>query len=147
MNMTSSKSVFEHILIPTDLSDRARRPIELTTQLVGGHKARVTLLHVVEEIAQATRDEFQDFYQDLEHRSAAKLRELAGLFDSPGIQVARDIVYGNPAIEITTFAKDNDVDLIVLASHTIDPDQPRQGWGTLSHKVSVLAPCPVLLVK
>ncbi len=139
--------MFNHVLIPTDLSDRARRPIELTMQLVEGRKTRVTLLHVVEEIAQATRDEFQDFYQDLEQRSAAKLRELAGMFDSPVIQVARDIVYGNPAIEIATFAKDNDVDLIVLASHTIDTGQPRQGWGTLSHKVSVLAPCPVLLVK
>ena len=107
--------MFNHILIPTDLSDRAQPAIELTKQLVEGREARVTLLHVVEEIAQATRAEFQGFYEDLEQRSASKLRELAGVLDCPDAKVVRRIIYGSPAVEITRFVEQNGVDLIVLA--------------------------------
>ena len=139
--------MFNHILIPTDLSDRAQPAIELTKQLVEGRETKITLLHVVEEIAQATRDEFQGFYEDLEQRSASKLRELAGILDCPDAEVVRLIIYGSPAGEITQFAEQNGVDLIVLASHTVDPARPGRGWGTLSYKIGVLAPCPVLLVK
>lgn len=141
--------MFNHILIPTDLSDHARPSIELTRQLVEGRETEinVTLLHVIEEIAHATRNEFQSFYEDLERRSAAKLRELAKELESAEIPVARNIIYGKPAVEITRFADQNAVDLIVLASHTVDPAQPARGWGTLSYKLGVLASCPVLLVK
>lgn len=139
--------MFNHILIPTDLSDHARSALELTKKLVESREIRVTLLHVVEEIAQATRDEFQDFYQDLEQRSASKLNELAKVFDRTDPQVERHVIYGSPAVEITKFAEQNEVDLIVLASHTVAAGQPGRGWGTLSYKISVLAPCPVLLVK
>ena len=139
--------MFRHILIPTDLSDRARSAIELTTRLARDGETRVTLLHVVEEIAQAGRDELRDFYEDIEKRSAQKLDELARLVERPGIQIHQQVIYGSPAVEITKFAAQNDIDLIVLASHPVDPTRPERGWGTLSYRVSVLAPCPVLLVK
>lgn len=139
--------MFAHILIPTDLSDRARSAIDLTTRLVHDRPTRVTLLHVVEEIAQARRDEFKDFYENLEKRSAQKLDELARLAERPGTQIERQVVYGSPAAEIIKFAAQHDVDLIVLASHPVDPARPERGWGTLSYRVSMLAPCPVLLVK
>ena len=38
-------------------------------------------------------------------------------------------------------------DLIVLASHTIDLNNPATGWGTLSYQICILSQCPVLLVK
>ena len=62
--------MFDHVLIPTDLSDRAWRPIEMTKQIVEDRHASVTLLHVVEEIAGATREAFGNFYEDLERRPA-----------------------------------------------------------------------------
>jgi hypothetical protein len=42
---------------------------------------------------------------------------------------------------------EKDVDFIVLASHRIALSRPGYGWSTLSYKIGVLAPCPVLLVK
>jgi hypothetical protein len=38
-------------------------------------------------------------------------------------------------------------DLILLRSHPVGTDAPNRGWATLSYRVAVLAPCPVLLVK
>ena len=143
----SPRDMFDHILIPTDLSDRARRSAEVTTQLIEGREVRVTFLHVIEEIAQTTRADFQSFYDDLERRSAVKLRELAEALACPNADVERHILYGNPAVEILRFVEQHDVDLVVLASHTVSPGEPGRGWGTLSHKIGVLVPCPVLLVK
>jgi hypothetical protein len=36
---------------------------------------------------------------------------------------------------------------VVLTSHRIEPDRPATSWSTTSYKVSLLAPCPVMLVK
>ena len=92
-------------------------------------------------------DEFRSFYGELEGRASGHLATLASRFEGSGLEVARTVVCGNPAEEIVRFAADRKVDLIVLASHQVDLSQPGRGWGTLSYKIGVLAPCPVLLVK
>jgi hypothetical protein len=38
-------------------------------------------------------------------------------------------------------------DLIIMASHRIDPDRPGHDWSSISYTVAILSPCPVLLVK
>ena len=57
------------------------------------------------------------------------------------------IVYGRRADEVLQFARSNDIDLIVLASHPLDPSQPHGSIGTMSYKLGILAPCAVLLVE
>jgi len=140
-------TMFSHILIPTDLGDRGDRTIELVRELVAGRDARVTLLHVVQPISQTGPDEFREFYDELEQRSAERLSELAKMLKAPGLDVTQHVIYGNPAIEIARFAEAHDVDLVVLASHRLEPERGGQDWGTVSYKVSMLARCPVLLVK
>ena len=39
------------------------------------------------------------------------------------------------------------VDLTIMKSHKVDLEDRSHGWGTISYKVSILAQCPVLLVK
>jgi nucleotide-binding universal stress UspA family protein len=57
------------------------------------------------------------------------------------------IVRGRRAEEIVKYAAANEVDLIVLASHRVNPSAVDRDWGTISYKVGILAQCPVLLVK
>jgi nucleotide-binding universal stress UspA family protein len=109
--------------------------------------ARITLFHVIETLSGANYEEFESFYRELEGRASSHLTSLASRFEGSGLEVAQTVVYGRPAEEIVRFAVDNQVDLIVLASHKVDLSRPGSGWGTLSYKVGVLAPCPVLLVK
>lgn len=45
------------------------------------------------------------------------------------------------------FAAANDVDLIVLPLHRVNPTMANRGWGTVSDKVGILAQCPGLPVK
>ena len=63
------------------------------------------------------------------------------------MRVGYALIYGRRAEQIVTFAAANDVDLIVLASHRVDPSKMNRDWGTISYKVGLLAQCPGLLVK
>jgi hypothetical protein len=49
--------------------------------------------------------------------------------------------------EIVRYAQDNQADLILVTSPTFDPAHPSVGWGSMSFKISVLSPVPVLLIK
>jgi nucleotide-binding universal stress UspA family protein len=61
--------------------------------------------------------------------------------------VDRLVTFGHRAPGIVEVAIANQSDLIVMASHRIDPDRPGHDWATISYGVAVLAPCHVLLLK
>ena len=54
---------------------------------------------------------------------------------------------GSGGAHFVRFAAAHRADLIVLASHRIDVPGGQPDLGTVSYKVSFLAPCPILLVK
>jgi nucleotide-binding universal stress UspA family protein len=139
--------MFSHILVPTDLSGHTTRAADMARDMGRTARARITLFHVIEMLSAATYEEFESFYRGLERRASSHLTSLVSHFEGSGLDVATTVVYGKPAEEIVRFAVESQVDLIVLASHKVDLSRPGYGWGTLSYKVGVLAPCSVLLVK
>jgi universal stress protein A len=139
--------MFRHILIPTDLSGRSGEAVDMARDLAKAVRARITLFHVIETVSGADFDEFGSFYKEIEERASAHLTALASRFEGSGLDIVKTVLYGKPAEEIVRFAVEKEVDLIVLASHRIDFSRPGYGWSTLSYKIGVLAPCPVLLVK
>ena len=66
---------------------------------------------------------------------------------SEGLSLEIQVLFGRRVYEILTFAANHDVDLIILSSHKLDPENATEGWGTISFKVGVLSHCPVMLVK
>jgi nucleotide-binding universal stress UspA family protein len=139
--------VFEHILVPLDLSDRNARTIETAGDLASRHRSRVTLLHVVQQIPDIGAGELRAFYRRLERDSARRLERLAKRFTARSVPVAVSVGIGEPAHEIVTTAAKKRVDLIVMGSHKVVPGRPATGWGTTSYKVGIFCRCPILLVK
>jgi nucleotide-binding universal stress UspA family protein len=91
-------------------------------------------------------EEFEDFYQGLEKQAEADLEPATK--QAPGeSHVETRIVFGKRVQEILRFAEANEVDLLVLQSHPIDPTDLTRNWGTISYRVAILATCPVMLVK
>ncbi|MBC8267659.1 MAG: universal stress protein [Rhodospirillaceae bacterium] len=54
---------------------------------------------------------------------------------------------GKPARSIVAFADDNDIDLIVIGSRGVGSDIENMLLGSVSHKVSAMAPCTVVIVR
>ena len=142
--------MFSHILVPTDATDRSRNALEIAAHMLGyrssGEEAKITLLHVIQTVVGDDALEFQKFYDELKAQARSNMQALRANI-SQDIPVYQEIVLGHRVREILRFISDNAVDLTILSSHQVDPNNPVEGWGTISHKVGILAPCPVMLVK
>ena len=139
--------MFKHILVPTDLTDRNRKATDIALAMARENKARITLLHVIETIEETDSPDFQKFYKQLGNRAGKKMDKVLASCPSEGITPEKQILYGRRVYEILNFAANHDVDLIILSSHKLDPENATEGWGTISFKVGVLSHCPVMLVK
>jgi nucleotide-binding universal stress UspA family protein len=139
--------MFRRILLPVDLSDRHQPVIDAAADLAGASGGEVILLHVIEIIAGSTIQEDQPFYNRLERAARDHLVKLGGALKQRQVKFRAEILYGNRGLEIIRYANDNECDLMVLMSPRVDPKNPGPGWGSLSYKISVFSPCPVLLVR
>jgi nucleotide-binding universal stress UspA family protein len=136
---------FRHVLVPTDLTERTAKALQLADKLTASDTSRITLMHVIETIEGMQFDELKPFYDSLERRAHATMTRFARRVPTMLMEYA--VVYGRRAEEIVKFAAANEVDVIVLASHRVNPSRVNRDWGTISYKVGLLAQCPVLLVK
>ncbi len=139
--------MFKEILVPVDLTDTHGHALDIARELAGQDRGQITLLHVVELIAGLSQEEGKDFYNRLENKARQHVETLAARLAAHKMACKSEVAFGNRAVEILRYAQQNGTDLIVLTSHRIDLQQGVAGLGTLSHKVGILAACPVLLVK
>lgn len=138
---------FQHVLVPTDLTERAEGALQLAHHLTVSDGVRLTLLHVIETIDGVPFDELRRFYERLEDNARVAMIQLADRVSDGVVQAEFAVAYGRRAEEIVAFATAHKVDLIVLASHRVKPSGVSRDWGTISYQVGILAQCPVLLVK
>lgn len=139
--------MFKHILVPTDLTERSLKSLEIAAKMALHDGGEITLLHVVEVIEDTDGEEFKEFYQKLGRRAHKRMDKMIHLQPDRKVTITKEITYGKRISAIINYAVDKDVDLIVLASHRIDLADSTQGWGSISYKVGILSHCPVLLVK
>lgn len=139
--------MFKHILVPTDFSEESQKALEIATRMALDEDGRITLIHVIESIQGEDSEEFTPFYEKLKKRAEKKLNAMLEAYADAAFIIEREILLGRRIPEILHYAQDNNVDLIVLSSHRIDPNDETRGLGTISYKVAILAPCPVMMVK
>jgi nucleotide-binding universal stress UspA family protein len=139
--------MFKNILVPTDLSGKSRKALDVAVSLGSEEEGRITLLHVVEIIEGDDQEDFGEFYEKLRARAEKKMADIAGLYESRNWSIDSQILIGKRVNEIVRFAYEHDIDLIILGSHRIDKIEPTDGWATISYRVGILSHCPVLMVK
>ena len=139
--------MFKNILVPTDLSEKSKKALDIAVNLDSEGEGRITLLHVVEVIEGDDQEEFGEFYDRLRDRAEKKIADIAGRYEGKNWTLDSQILFGKRVNEIVRFAFEHDIDLIILASHRIDRIEPMDGWATISYRVGILSHCPVLMVK
>lgn len=140
-------TMFNHILVPVDFSEKNQVAIATAQELGRQFAARVSLLHVIEFIDFPDDDEISSFYDKLKLRSERELDKLLKLFTDDGFDVSVETIINNRVKGIALYAAENDVDLIVMSSHPINPENRAHGWTTISYQVSAICQCSVMLVK
>jgi len=138
---------FQHILVPVEFTEKNLTALDLFFDLAVASRARVTLLHVIETIDVELDSELEQFYAKLQARADSELERLSQRFVAAGLAVDRKTRYGKRLLEIVNDIVERKADLVVMSSHKPDLAKPLQTWATLSYQVSVMCPCPVLLVK
>lgn len=139
--------MFNQILIPVDFSDQNKHALDIALNLAKISGSNIHLLHVIKRLADDDENEFADFYSKLEAKAKIRMDELLATVANEGVPIKSHLIWGHRVKEILLFAEENEVDLILMNSHKIDPENPDEGWGTISQKVGILAQCPILLVK
>ena len=141
-----------HILVPTDFSKHSEVALNYAVALAEKFGAELFLLHVVQDLALFIPDAVAvapPIAPPVEQFVAAAreaLERVTQVNDLKSLTVHRDVREGTPFYEIIRFAKEKNVDLIVMGTHG-HTGLTHVLLGSVSEKVVRKAPCPVLTVR
>jgi nucleotide-binding universal stress UspA family protein len=111
----------KNILIPTDFSENSIQALEIAQCLANKHQSIIHLLHTIEPILASK----QTMYNSLSERFVKiRIEEANSSFNSVidkvftgGLDIIKVIRIGEPSEEILKYAKDQKIDMIIIASH------------------------------
>ncbi|MFP4056531.1 MAG: universal stress protein [Candidatus Brocadiia bacterium] len=140
------------VLFPTDFSDFSLEAMDYAVAVAEDHGAVLHVLNVVPTPEMAVQFEPMapvldtGFFAEMEKGAEEQLDGVVPEDVSQRVEVITAIRRGAPFLEIVRYAKEEDVDLIVIATHG------RSGlrhalFGSVAEKVVRKAPCPVLSVR
>ncbi len=138
------------ILIPTDWSDQCRAALVTALTLSEGITPTIHLLHVVHFDPPATifippgRPSVFHLDPDMRERILKHMEEWASGARSSGAEVKTNVLEGTPAKEISKYADQHDVDLIVLGRRC-SADEP-SFLGSVALRLLHEAHRPMLIV-
>jgi nucleotide-binding universal stress UspA family protein len=146
--------MFSKILVALDGSDHAEEALKLGCGMATACGSQLILLHAVQahplqpQLDTIIKSKGEDIYQTLgqEHGEqlldeAEKKARNAGLTD-----IVKTVVTGGIARKIVKTAGDSGVDLIVIGTRGLNGIR-EIAVGSVAHKVTITASCPVLVVK
>jgi nucleotide-binding universal stress UspA family protein len=141
----------QRILWPTDFSDEARRALPLVNGFARHFSAHVEIVHVLSPtpamaaMAGSAALAMNEYITSMDEHARETLGGIAENDIETGIPAIWNILAGSPAHEISEYAKDHEIDLIILATNG-ETGLSRLITGSVAEKVVRFAPCPVLSV-
>lgn len=146
--------MFKNILAPVDGSENSLAALDLAIELQKNCRdSELFILSVYREhrlwnasvtmvnpnLTASTDDALESYAREVAENAKKYAREH-------GVERVRSFYMGGgPARMIVQFSKEHDIDLIVLGSRGLS-DAENRLLGSVSHKVTSLAECPVMVV-
>jgi nucleotide-binding universal stress UspA family protein len=143
--------LIKKILVPIDFSDYSKNALRYAAQFAKTLNAKLFLVYVIEPIIYPSdfsmgQVAIPSAEMDLTKRAEEELDLLARNLIDPGLKVERMIKTGKPFVEINEIAKEEDIDLIIMATHG-HTGVEHLLFGSTAEKVVRKAPCPVLTLR
>jgi len=139
------------ILWPTDFSEPSYEALKAAQEMAKHFSAKLIILNVITPIPVVSSPngpagfDVSVYQEQLKETSKESLQDVVQKKITEEIQTQTKIVMGNAPDEIVKTAQDEDVDLIVIATHG------ETGWrhlvfGSVAEKVVRFSTCPVLTI-
>jgi len=140
------------ILVPSDFSDFSKHALRYGCELANRFNAELHLLHVLQDIVALVPEPGMafpapgDYMEEMKQSASRALQDLPDDEWVRDIPVVREVRVGTPFLEIVRYARDTDIDLVVVGTHG------RSGLahvllGSTAEKVVRKSACPVLTVR
>jgi nucleotide-binding universal stress UspA family protein len=142
--------MYKKMLVPLAVSELSAATLPYAKELAARLDLTVTLLHVLSQSERGTLSQLQadiDHKVEIVKRQAEEAKKRIGieLKDRP-VHVLGEVAIGSPAEEITRYAVEKDVDLILMATHARSGIR-RLIMGSVTDKVVRTSNVPVWLVR
>ena len=146
-----SKIELKRILVPIDFSEHSRKALQYAIPFAQQFKASVDLIYVVEPTVYPADFSFGQvgfpaIEDELRKRGGEELDDLLRHEIGKRVKARRAIRTGKAFYEILQYAKEEAIDLIMIATHGHTGIEHAL-FGSTAEKVVRKAPCPVLVVR
>lgn len=137
-----------HILVPVDLSNPNKEVAAYAITWAKTLGAKITVLYVIPSLDQYPR---YAVLKEVTHKLTDEIAQsmqsyVTNNFTDPTIKVESKTLNGYASEAIVTYAKENNVDLIIMATHERST-LGRFLLGSVTSKVIKISPVPVLTVR
>jgi nucleotide-binding universal stress UspA family protein len=137
----------KRLIVAVDVGRSSERAFARAVQLAGAHRARLTLVHVVNDQLLAYGEEDSRFAAEMMGRAEdSHRRNGAGQPKAVANTISQKIVLGRPWEKLLEIAKSERADLIVLGLHRVSPIKDIF-VGTTAERIVRLGTLPVLIVR
>lgn len=142
---------YKRILFATDFSESAGFALPYAVDLAQKYQANLHILHVVEPIVAPVDFAWGTYnYPDIEKQVKTYVDETMESIQQKDIPGGMDVkihtLSGKPWREIVAFARDDEMDVIVIATHGLS-GLSHAIYGSTAEKVIRKAHCPVLVIR
>lgn len=139
------------ILVPIDFSEHSKNSLKYAVQYAVRFRAKLDLLYVVEPTIYPAdfsfgQVGFPNVEEELRKRGSEELSSLLASEIEGRVPAEASVRTGKPFYEINEYAREKNVDLIIIATHG-HTGVEHILFGSTVEKVVRKAPCPVLVVR
>jgi nucleotide-binding universal stress UspA family protein len=142
----------KNILLATDFSEPSAAALEYATSLAQAFGSCIHVLHVLEDLAaHAWTTEvyvaaLPGVHEEMERQARERLDAVFSAEDRARFRARTELRTGSPFVEIVRYARDEQIDLIIMGTHGRGPIA-HMLLGSVAERVVRKAPCPVLTVR
>ncbi|MFC4304044.1 universal stress protein [Cohnella boryungensis] len=142
--------MFDKIMVTIDKAKITNKLLDATIEIARNKQTQVTLVNVSQEyvpngMTYVPEKFLEEILNEMEKASLEQLKQAKSKLKSAGINPETVHLKGDPAHEILKYAGDTEQQLIIIGSRGLSGIKEMM-LGSVSHKVSQLSSCPVLIV-
>ncbi|MBT2760346.1 universal stress protein [Paenibacillus sp. ISL-20] len=142
--------MFDKIIVAIDKAEITNKLLDATIEIARNKQTQVTLVNVSQEyvsngMTYVPENFLEEILNEMGKASLEQLQQAKSKLKSAGINPETVHLKGDPAHEILNYARDTEQQLIIIGSRGLRGIKEMM-LGSVSHKVSQLSSCPVLIV-